>query len=427
MKLPRYLTMLFLTTCTVGLLAQSEQEIKEEYVKASDNMQFNYFDKALPSLHWLLKNKPDFSKNIQIWAIKALEETAKTIEDKERKGLLLDSMLIAFESKRTHFGLSDQDKNRLAFRYFKYFKHDKQKLAAGLDAFKSAFANPEQVVNNNLVPYMYMMLQYHKNIEELSQEEVINAYETIAQITSTRAKGPDESKMKDYMTTVDKMLVEIVGNPVPCNIVTQLAKGLERTDSVNVAKRVVSFSLDAKCGRTEEFMKSTEVLARNTPTPGILKTLAQYAAAGKEYDKAISLYEQAISIESDNGKKADISLDIANLHFLNKNKPEARKFALKVAQLDTDQAPIAYSFIGNLYMDSYDECAEGFNIIQDRAVFMAAYDMFKKANDKEGMENAFAQFPTAAQRHGQNMDEGEPIEVDCWINVKTVVRTRPSN
>ena len=412
----------------VTVQAQTDQEIKEKYVIAGDNMQFDEYERAIPSLHWLLQYKPDFSKNIQIWSIKAFEEMAKKTEDDQRKSVLLDSMLMAFESKRVHFGLSDSDKNRLAFRYFKYFKGDKNKLQAGFQAFKEAFAKPEKVINNNLVAYMYMTLQYHKKIEKLPQGEILTIYNSIAQIVSTRAQvKKDEQKMIGYMTTIDNLLIQIVGNPVPCDVVSQLALGLERKDSVTVAKRVVSFSLNAKCGRTDEFIKSTEVLARNAPTPGILKTLAQYAAADKQYGKAIGLYEKALDLETDNSKKAGISFDIANLHFLNKNKPEARKFALKAAELDADQAPIAYSFIGNLYMDSYDECAEGFNIIQDRAVFMAAYDMFKKANDKEGMENAFAQFPTAAQRHGQNMNEGEPIEVDCWINVKTIVRTRPSN
>lgn len=424
----KYIFLFILAIAYTSASAQdvTKQEIENNYAIASDNMGFKKYDEAIPALHWLLKNVPSYSSSIQNYAIKAFETIANEVDDAQKRTTLLDSMLIAYESKRVHFGLSDADKNRLAFKYYKYFRNDDIKAEAAFEAFSVVFQSPATVISNNIVPYIYVTKQYSDVVEAVSVKQANVIYDQIKTVVDLK-KTTDAERMDKYMSIVDNYYVRLLGDDISCETMTRLADGLNRSDSVKVSKRLMSLTLEAKCGRSEIYQKAIELLARNEPNPGLFKVLAQYEASDKHYAEAIDLYKKAIALEEDDTKKASIHFDIANLSFANMDKPNARKYALSSIQLDQEQSAKGYAFIGKLYLDSYTECAQGNNPVEDRAVFFAAYDMFKKANDEAGMEEARAQFPTKSAAFDFDLIAGNPIDVGCWIDVKTKVRTRSSN
>lgn len=419
---------LVISFSTISAQEVPKQEILNSLVRANDQMDLGNFSEAIPDLHWLLKNAPDYSKNVEIWAIQAFEEQAKQAEDESQKKVLLDSMLIAYEIKRVNFGLSDLDKNKLAFRYFKYFRTDKSKLEAGFKAFQEAYKTPSTVINNNLLPYMYMAEQYHKYVTPLVTEEILKVYDVVDNTIATKKEdGGSVAKLDNYMSQVDNILLRMIKDQMTCDLIPRISDGLERSDSVKVSKRIMGLSLDLQCGRTGDFVRALDLLARNEPTPGLFKILAQSEAAAKNYKAAISLYIQAFDLETDNVKKANIHFDIAQLYLLEMNKPEARKYALSALDLDSEKAPAAYTFIGDLYAYSFDECSESDDDVENRAVYFAAYDMYVKAGNDSKKEEIMLQFPTTSAAFDKNHTKNDPIEVGCWINVKTKVRTRSNN
>lgn len=426
----KYIFLFILAISYINASAQSvtEQEIKNQYASASDDVDLGNHAKAIPALHWLLKHAPSFSQSIQNDAIEVFELIANETQDEKKRAILLDSMLIAYESKREHFGLSDLAKNKLAFRYYKYFRNSPEKYESAYQAFTDVFNSPESVINNNLVPYIYMARQYHQTENRLSIEERNKVYDEIqAVVDMKKANGESSSKLDKYMSTIDNLYVRILGDDISCDVMSRLANGLERADSVKVSKRLMSLTLETKCGRTSEYERALSILARNEPNPGLFKILAQYSAVDKKYKEAISFYEKALALEVDDSKKANIYFDMAQLHYIDMDKPSARKNALASIELDEKGSAKAYSFIGNLYMDSYNECSAGNNPVEDRAVFFVAYEMFEKAKDVAGMEEARKQFPTKSEAFNYDIVAGNSINIGCWINVKTKVRTRSSN
>lgn len=414
---------------SLNLNGQSESQIREQYVIASDNMTYDYYEKAAPALHWLLKNSPEYSKNTHQMAIRAFEELAKVEPDKQRKSILLDSMLFAYESKKIHHGLTILDKNKLAFRYFRYFKNDKQKLPVAFELFQEVFGQPESAMNNNLVPYMYITKLYHEDVSTLDQNTRFRVYSQVQDLIASKIKNESSAeRMIKYREQVDRLFAEtLINDPLSCELVSQLSSMSSAWDPTYFSKRVLAFSLESKCGNSPEFIASLELLAQSEPSPGILKILARFEASQNKFEKAIAYYKEVVSLESSNIKQSSAYFEIAKLYYLWLNKPEARQYAFRALELNSESASMIYSFIGNLYMDSFDECAEQFDIVQDRAVFMAAYDMFEKANDKEGMNRAKEQFPTRSQAFTSDMYDGDEIQVGCWINLKTTLRTLPSN
>lgn len=429
MKLIRLKTtaiLLFVTLAASGQSDSLKNIIREQYTIAGDNMGFEYFEKALPSLHWMLKNAPGFSASVQSWAIEAFEKVAENTQDKSKKQILLDSMIIAYKSKAEHFELTDLDKNKLAFRYFRYFLNDPEKLQEAYPLFKSIFETPESVINNNLIPYIYVSVNYHEKVAQIEEDEILQLYMTVSELVSNRYSD-DEKRFKDYTERLDNSLLKMMGSPLPCEAIDRIALGMDKIDSLNSAKKVMSFSLNSSCGRTANYMKALNIIANNEPTSGVYKILAQYAAAEKNWDEAIGNYEKALSYETSNKKKSDLYMDLATVHYANYNKPKARESALLAIETNPEESAAAYSFIGNLYMASFDECSDRHDIVQDKAVYLAAYDMFEKAKDTKGMEDAQLRFPTREEAFQIELYDGEPIEVGCWIQVKTILRTRPSN
>ncbi|OEK01370.1 hypothetical protein BFP97_07500 [Roseivirga sp. 4D4] len=426
----KYIFLFILAITYSSALAQdvTEQEIKNNYAIASDNMDYKKYNEAIPALNWLLKNAPSFSQSVQDWSIQVFETIANETGDKQRKLVLLDSMLIAFESKREYFGLSDLAKNKLAFRYYKYFRNSPEKYEEAYEAFVDVFKKPETVINNNLVPYIYMAKQYDAANKTLSIDQKNKIYDDIqGEVATRKANNGNASRLDNYMSNVDNLYIRLLGDDISCDAMTRLAGGLSRSDSVKVSKRLMSITLDTKCGRTTEYEKALGILARNEPNPGLFKILAQYSAVDKKYKEAISYYQKALALEVDDVKKANIYFDIAQLYYIDMDKPAARKNALASIELDPKGSAKAYSFIGNLYMSSFNECSEGNNPVEDRAVFFVAYEMFEKAKDVAGMEEAQKQFPTKSEAFNHNMIAGDAISVGCWINAKTKVRTRSSN
>lgn len=426
----KYIFLLILAISYTSVVAQdvSRQEIENHYASASDDMGFKNYSEAIPDLHWLLKNAPSFSQSIQDYAIKAFEIVANETEDKNQRVILLDSMLIAFEIKREYFGLSDLAKNRLAFRYYKYFRNSPEKYEGAYEAFEDIFKKPETVINNNLVPYIYMAKQYDDANKTLSIDQKNKIYDKIqVQVAERKANGGDASRLDKYMSNVDNLYVRLLGDDISCYAITRLAGGLNRSDSVRVSKRLMSLTLESKCGRSKAYQQAMELLARNEPNPGLFKVLAQYEVSDGKYIDAIELYKKALALEIDDVKKASINFDIAQLYQINMDKASARDYAMASIKLDFDRSAKAYSLIGQLYMQSYNECAQGNNPVEDRAVFFVAYDMFEKAKDLAGMEEARKQFPTKSVAFNYDIMAGDLINVGCWINLETKVRTRSSN
>ncbi len=177
--------------------------------------------------------------------------------------MFLDSMLIAFESKRAYFGLDAQDKNKLAFRYYKCFRKDDQKVKAGYQAFIEAFEAPEKVFNNKLVPYTYMAKRYNDVEQEISKLEANRIHDHIKSIVDMRkATGKEAKRLDQYMATIDGLYVGLLGDNISCETLPRLSHGLQRGDSIKVSKRLMSLTLEAKCGRTDIYQQAIELLAR---------------------------------------------------------------------------------------------------------------------------------------------------------------------
>lgn len=402
---------------------------KRKFAISVDEMSVKRYDEAAKALNWLVKNTPDLYDGLYINGYKAYEELAEATSDEAKKDMYLDSMFFFYDKKAEVFELTDREKNNKAYRYYKYWKSNRDKIGDGMEAYKVAYEKPEEVINNNIVSYMDMVRRYRAYGNNISDKEVLDVYSQVLGVIDLKlAEGEDKAKMDRYRGVVNGLLTQIIGDGFDCEFIEQnLAPPLDQGDDVPLAKKVFSLLLDKGCTDSPYFEKSAEIIQENEPNAGFAKILGQRAASRKEFDKATAFYMEALSMTEEDDKKADLHLDLAKVYQIKKDKVKARAEALKAVELSSEISDEAYELIGDLYFASFEECSKKVSQIDDRAVFMIAHDMYSKAGASSKMSNARAQFPTVSDVFTANKQEGDAIRVGCWINSNTTIKVRPSN
>jgi len=403
-------------------------EAKRRFVISVDEMSLERYGEAIKAIRWIEKNTPLLTDGIYINGYKAYESMAEAAPDDAKKNLYLDSMFYFYEKKGERFELTDREKNNEAYRYYKYWKSNKERIGEALEAYEAAYENPEQVINNNIVSYMDVVRRYKAYGNAMSTEDVLAIYGKITNVIDIkRTQGESEQKLEQYSNVVNSLFTEIVGDEIDCAFIDQnLAPPLDLGDDPQLAKKVFGLLLGQGCSDSPYFLKSALMIQKSEPTSGLAKVIAQQYYKKEDMTNASAFYLEAISFEEDLEKKFDLYMDLAKLYAAQGLKIESRQFAMDASKASPDNAAQAYTFIGNLYMGSFNDCKKSQSQIDDRAVFMAAYDMFQKAGDQYGMTQAKGQFPTVSDVFTANKKEGDPIKVGCWMNVTTTIRTRPS-
>ena len=403
------------------------EEAKRRYVISVDNMTMKNFREAGNAIAWLLKNTPELTENIYINGYKVYEELAESETDPSKKAIYLDSMFTVYDLKEDKFGISDTEINNVAYRYYKFHKEDAEKYDEALKAFERAYEKPSELINNNLVAYMDIVRRSYVKNKNLTDEQVLDIHTQISEVIDARiAQGEDAEKFEKYKSVIDQMLTGIIN--VDCTFIEEKLYPVLKEDMSNVrmAKRILQLSLTAKCSDNEYFNTAVEVVYKSEPTAGLANIIGRRKLADKDYEAAEKYFREALSLENDPSKKADATLSLARILGANGRKGQARTLALEVVEMDKGMTESVYSFIGQLYMTSFDDCKKGINEVDDRAIFFAAYDAYQKAGNSQGMADARAQFPTKSQIFEQNQKEGDAISVGCWIGVTTTIRTRPT-
>ena len=408
---------------------QLEAEAKRRFAISVDAIASDRYREAAGALNWLMKNAPDLYDGLYINGYKAYESLAEAEKDEAKQNMLLDSMFISFNLKAKYFELTDLELNNKAYRYYKYWKSNKEKMGDAIAAYEAAYKNPSEVINNNIVSYMDIIRRAKAYGQNISNDQVFDVYTQIMEtIDLKEQQGEDADRLEKYRDAVNSLLTMTMGDALNCDFInTNLAPKLDQAPDLKMAKKVFGLLLNQQCSDSPYFLKAAEIIQAQEPTEGIAKVIAQRAAVAEEYDKANKYYNEAIGLSSDPEKKADLLLDLTSVYIRMGNKPEARKTALQAAEIHKPSEKQALTLIANMYMNSFNDCSQKVSQIDDRSIYMAAYDLYQKVGNSEGMAQAKAQFPTVSDVFTANKKEGDPIRVGCWINVSTTIKTRPSN
>lgn len=399
---------------------------KEKNALYTDAYKSENFKEAAKHLEWLLENTPNLNKSIYINGAKIYEALANMASDKDKKAKYIDKTMEMFDKRIEYFNDEADVLNRQAYTAYKLMKKNASRYQYLMDLYAKALEkNGDRFYNNNLVGYLDVIRRYKAVGNEVKDDFVFEKYFAITGIIEYK-ESQGRKVNKSIVDTVDKLLLMIVPN-IDCEVViNDFGPKLEANPDVKMAKKIFQLMLTGKCTEDPLALKAAKMIDEKEPSYGIKKFIASHSIANGDKETAIKYFNDALELTDENIKKSDIYMRLAQIKASQGLKSSARSFAYKALDADPT-AKEAYEVIGNLYMNSFEDCAGKDDIVKDRAVFIAAYDMYRKAGSSAGMARAKSQFPSRSEIFEGGYSLGQQIKVNCWINTTVSLEQRPNN
>ena len=403
-----------------------EQEKVTLYTDAKSN---NNFKQALPPLNWLLKNNPKLNTSIYINGAEIFDKVASAETDPAKKRVYIDSLLLIHDLRIANCGEEASVTNRKALMAAKYYANEAGQEAYVLSLMDKAIElNGNNTLDGTLVPYMQSIKINKLKLKTLSDEQVLERYDRVmtildAKIKKTQSEGKPIDKLTGMKADVDKILLSMI--TINCDFVRKNLgpKFKANPTDIGTAKKIFAFMLQDKCTDDPLWLEAAEAIHKVEKDYGLAKNLAIRYLAAENYGKSEQLFKEALELAPTNSDKADIFIYLGALEARKGNKPGARELYRQALAADGSKKE-AYEKIGDLYYQSFSDCAKKENMAADRLVYIAAYEMYQRAGEAKKMAMAKDQFPSKEDIFLVNWSAGDTQRVGCWINESVTVKTR---
>ncbi|MEQ9467559.1 MAG: hypothetical protein RLN88_09110 [Ekhidna sp.] len=386
------------------------------------------FEEAMDPLNWLFKNNPKLNPSIYIQGADCMENMIKNTTDKVRKERLQDSLLWMYDQRIAHFDNDAATMDRKVYEAFKLYYKAPAKYPMLTDLFEKAYEmNGPEISTFNLNTYMLLAKNYHQlNPDKMPAEKVLDIHSQISEIIEIKRKsGESADKLDKEQDKTDAWLSSIPGDILSCQFIEEklVPKFRANPTDLSIAKKIFKYSVQAKCTDQPYFMEASEPVFKEQPSYTLASAIGNKYLAGGDAAKGLEFHAEAEKLATTTDEKYDALMGqaIANSKLGNKSRSRALAYeALSAKPGGTE----AYNLIGNLYFTSFDDCKGEQSQVQDRAIFIAAYDMYSKAGNKAQMEASKAQFPSIEDIFNEGKEEGDQITIGCWINTTVKLQRR---
>lgn len=408
-------------------LAKKNWDLLEANIMESD------FEEAHQPAAWLLTNAPELHVNLYIYSSQVYEglvqaeiKKDKATRDIHRIQGLQDTALMVYDRRIEFFGDEVNVLNRKGAIAYSYLAYRPDKLSE-LDQLYSKIVELSglDAYTINLTNYIRVLtLEYTKHL--IKKEDVLHKYLKIHELVDRQK----EMKLAEGESTeiIDKNIEVIESSfshsvELNCQDVHQAYDDQFHTKpDVKTAKNIFTIMSKSKCSDDDMYLESLKYLTLHAPSAQYFEVLAALHYNKKLYDQAYQAYQSALDLTKDQSSRANIHYDMATIKYTQGKFGEARADALKSLE-NNPELTKNYKLIGDMYLSSYDRCKSD-DIVQSRAPFMAAYTMYSKAGDSNGMANAKAQFPSKEEIFTSVHKEGGSVAVGCWIGGSVTVMKR---
>ena len=398
---------------------------KEKYIVSNDYRKAGQYALAVPPLQWLLENTPELNKSIYISGVNIYSELADMETDSARKILLADSVLKLYDLRIRYYGEEESVIDRKTMDGYKYFREVPSRYATLIAAFeRSIELNGINMNDGNIIAYMDIVKRAKIENDEYSDEQVIEKHELITSVIIEKLEaGQDAEKLELFQNQIDTLLSNLV--KIDCDYIqnTLGPKLTANPEDIKTAKQIVVFSLQNKCTGGDLFMTATQIVFEKQPDYGMARLLATKSKQEGDFESASKFFTEAAGLTKDNSKKADSFLELGDIAARTGRKPQARAHYYKALEFDPSKRE-AYTYIGSLYYSSFNQCAGKEDWVADRAVYIAAYEMFKKGGNNRMMATMKEQFPSAEELFTRGYEVGAEFKVGCWINETVILQKR---
>jgi tetratricopeptide (TPR) repeat protein len=402
---------------------EGEAKAREYNAAYVDYMKSEQFVDATKPLHWLLTNTPKLNESIYINGVTVYNGAATATTDAAQKRIYQDSVIAIFNLRKQNYDNEPKWIENKAYYSYNFYKGDKTKLGEALAVFDRVIELNGTFNTINLVAaYFDLVYRHNAYNKAFTKIELLERYEKLnALLAEAEANGKDVSAPKG---TLEQLIVAM--ELIDCEFIenTLGPRLTADPDNMVLAQQIFKYSVQYKCYSNTSFLAALEKIDSQNPTFATSQVRAMKYMQSKEYDKAQPVLEKALTLAENDVQKADVYYELAKVSALAGKKNSARTAALESAKLDAEKAKEAWKLIAEMYMSSSADCRRGVSRVEDQAVYIAAYNAYSKAGDREGMAEARARFPSKEELFTESRKPGETITVGCWIGETVTLATR---
>ena len=282
--------------------------------------------------------------------------------------------------------------------------------------------NGELSIPTLYAAYFDAVYRHNAYNQAYKPEQVLAKYDKIQEyLNKAEANGKDVSNAR---STAESILVAM--ELIDCDFIENTMGPKLKADPTNeqLAQQIFKYSVQYKCFSSNAFLTALELIDSKNPTYATSQVRAMRYMQEQNYEKAQPVLEKALTLAENNVQKAEIQMELAKVHANLGRKSAARNAAKEAANLDESKTKDAYSLIGGLYMNSFNDCRGGVSRVKDRSIYMAAYNAYQRAGDSQGMAQARAQFPSREEIFTEGLQVGGTINTGCWIGETVTLATR---
>lgn len=398
--------------------------------------QKNYKD-AYPTWKWCFDNCDDrvaekTTKNVFIQGPTILENVIATREGDAREAAI-DTLLMIYDKRIALYG---QEGTYLGSKAIMLNKYRPQKYVEVYDMLARTF----EVAGNSTaygVLKLYMVVALNRyNKEEISKEVMVNIYSSIsdalAEQVEKETKEDKKAKIADAATAVEELFVN--SSAADCKSIIDVFSPKFEADPTNVelAKKIVNLLRKGnsdECKLSDLYMRSAIVMYENEKSSAAAHAIGQAYFKRGESGKAEQYYNEAISLEEDGSKKADMYYELGLLYFTNMNNYAKARQAARSALSADPNCGKAYLLIGKVYAAGGKDCGE--SAFEKKSLYWLVVDQFQKAknvdpslaSDANQLIARYSEhFPSQQDAFWVDVKEGQSITIGCWINETTTAR-----
>lgn len=437
--------------------AQQDEEcmtklsIFHEYVKAKN------FDAAYQPWMDVRKKCPQFNNAIYIDGEKILEDKIEKANGAEKVALLEDLMKL-WEERGIHFA-SKTPKGEYAAQACQLMYDNKDILkktdAELYECFDAAYKLDKATFTNPKSLYTYFSLMVdlydagkkpakdlfnkYDDVVEKVEDEVKNYSEKLNVLIEKEDGGTaltsKEGKLKryyeSYLTAYDKIAGSIdskLGERANCeNLIPLYQKDFEENKTNEIwLKRAAGKMSEKDCTDDPLFFKLVNAYHDLSPSANSAYYLGILKDKEGKSSEAIAFYEEAIKLETDNFKKANLYNKIGLKLKGTGNYSKARSFFRQALKFNPSNGRPHLSIAG-MYASSANSCGDtNFNkravfwLAADEALKAARVDPTLKKAAAQTAENYLSKAPQKAEIFSAG-NSGETITIGCWIGASVTV------
>ena len=448
---------ILLLTISFNSFSQANEEdinalsIFSEYVKAKN------YDAAFQPWMELRQRSPKFNSAIYVYGERILKHKIKNSTGEEKENYIND-LLKLWKEKRENFPsktpLGDilAKSAQLQYDYKNVLGLSSSEIYVNFDrAYNedlNSFNNPK-----NLYTYFKLLVKLYDENQK-SAEDLFTKYDEISEKVEKEIKNytnrvnkfvssedeevtisnKDQRRIKSYNSflkaydQISKGMEKDLGDRGNCeNLIPLYENNFEANQADGKwLSRAMNRLYGKACDDSPLFVRIVEKkneLSPNAETSFYLAILKEKSGLTSE---ALSYYNQAVDLESDDFSKAKILYKIAT-NFKNKGSyGKARSYYKKALKLNPSLGK-AYLAIANMYSKSANNCGD--DNFSKRAVYWLAAKEASKASRvspnlskkaSEYIANYSAKAPQKSEIFSSGR-EGQIISIGCWIQRKVTV------